>query len=585
MNFESASVEDLLCIAEAASNKEIKREVHLYIFKRVYEDKISFKNENEKVRFNKLSEQIFDAKDLAYFDFIVSMRKNNDVLLRKRISTSSYGNVKIRKTNNTNNSNCSASENLNQNINICNDNNETLMTPVNNDEIIETNNSSENSYQGNQSMDDSIDEREDEREITMTELVNNEEIIEKFNSENEISMNNDYNLTNDSISRKFIENIDNNMISIDQVISEIKSEDEIGCEIVQPPDSETNTIYDLNDFEIINQAFRGRIISYSIKNRNDCQTSIKQFLNDIKMIILNLIEEAVKIHTAIIVNFILFGMYIQPLKKEENSIEIKPFNTINYKITDSSNLSVIFDNIIDILTEKTEDFHEYGSGSGWSLMKIINLQLNINKYNPLRASSYIPLPITVLKKNAIINVKNTSDNQCFKWSMLSGLHISCAISHRENITSYIKKCQCGKKFNFDKIKFPFDFKQIELFEKINKISLNVFGLNENNEIIGPLHHTQKRCKNHFNLLYFGNEDGNYHYCYIKDMSRLVSHQLSKHESKKYICDGCLLFFYRKKVLEKHQSEHCSKVKAILPEPEFVIKFDQFNASMKVCIIN
>jgi hypothetical protein len=45
--------------------------------------------------------------------------------------------------------------------------------------------------------------------------------------------------------------------------------------------------------------------------------------------------------------------------------------------------------------------------SGWSLYKILNLEINFYKYIPLRGSSYIELPKFIAKKHAIINVVNT----------------------------------------------------------------------------------------------------------------------------------------------------------------------------------
>jgi len=60
-------------------------------------------------------------------------------------------------------------------------------------------------------------------------------------------------------------------------------------------------------------------------------------------------------------------------------------------------------------------------GSNWVLNRILNLELALNRYNPLRRKSYIPVPQTLANKKAIINVKN-KDNKCFLWSILAALH-------------------------------------------------------------------------------------------------------------------------------------------------------------------
>jgi hypothetical protein len=51
-------------------------------------------------------------------------------------------------------------------------------------------------------------------------------------------------------------------------------------------------------------------------------------------------------------------------------------------------------------------------GSQWVLSRIVKVELKINKYNPLRGNSYIPLPKILANKKAIINIKN-NDNKCF----------------------------------------------------------------------------------------------------------------------------------------------------------------------------
>jgi hypothetical protein len=51
-----------------------------------------------------------------------------------------------------------------------------------------------------------------------------------------------------------------------------------------------------------------------------------------------------------------------------------------------------------------------------------------------------------------------------------------------------------------------------------------------------------------------NENGTptkYHYVWIKDLSRLLSQQLSKNHAKKYFCDRCLHYFSSTERLSNH----------------------------------
>lgn len=60
-------------------------------------------------------------------------------------------------------------------------------------------------------------------------------------------------------------------------------------------------------------------------------------------------------------------------------------------------------------------------GSGWVLNEILHMDLNMAQYTPLKGLSYIPLPKKLNTKKGVVNIKN-SDNKCFMWSVLAGLH-------------------------------------------------------------------------------------------------------------------------------------------------------------------
>ena len=143
--------------------------------------------------------------------------------------------------------------------------------------------------------------------------------------------------------------------------------------------------------------------------------------------------------------------------------------------------------------------------------------------------------------------------------------------------SYKNNCECGKKINFDGLVYPADLRTISKFE----ISINVFGL-KGAEIVGPLHYTSKKQVIHINLLCFSNElNQNYHYAYIRTLSRLVSSQVSKTKTKSYICDGCLVIFKSSDDLAKHEQEDCLKIKTRLPPANSTIQFEHWERTMKV----
>ena len=102
----------------------------------------------------------------------------------------------------------------------------------------------------------------------------------------------------------------------------------------------------------------------------------------------------------------------------EEVLELKTFNTVNQPILQTTDVRQWFlDNVQEPLLRKSSEFQE--RYSGWTLRSIVSLTVNINKYNPMRGSSYIELPASIQKKHACVNVQNFDDNHCFKWAVIS----------------------------------------------------------------------------------------------------------------------------------------------------------------------
>ena len=74
-----------------------------------------------------------------------------------------------------------------------------------------------------------------------------------------------------------------------------------------------------------------------------------------------------------------------------------------------------------------------------------------------------------------------------------------------------------------------------------------------------------------------------HYCVIKNLSRLISHQYNKHREKKYICRGCLNIFNFEGSLKKH-IDYCYKKEPVnieMPKEGSILKFKIFFWKMRV----
>ena len=60
----------------------------------------------------------------------------------------------------------------------------------------------------------------------------------------------------------------------------------------------------------------------------------------------------------------------------------------------------------------------------------------IVQYDPLRASTYLPLPTKIKDKKACLNIKNR-DEKCFLWSVLASLHPVQRRDHPMRVTKYV----------------------------------------------------------------------------------------------------------------------------------------------------
>ena len=238
---------------------------------------------------------------------------------------------------------------------------------------------------------------------------------------------------------------------------------------------------------------------------------------------------------------------------------------------EGTNESEIFDSLIETIEERFQNFNQ--GASNWFLERVISLEVQITQFIPLRGRSWIALPKKLKNKKAIINMKN-DDNQCFKWCITRALFP--AKKNAERIDKNLR--ENSKRLNWNDLKFPIDLKQINHFEKLNQnISINVFGFDEN---VYPLRIFKGEKRQHqINLLLIA-DDVKKHYCLIKDMSRLLSKQLSKHNGSIYICFRCLNAFQKKK-LEIHQ-EICKSHEFIeMPKKETFIEFKNHIRSQKM----
>ena len=182
-------------------------------------------------------------------------------------------------------------------------------------------------------------------------------------------------------------------------------------------------------------------------------------------------------------------------------------------------------------------------GSGWMVVQVRKLWLDIARYQPLRGGSYIPLPKKLQDKKAVVNVKN-KDDHFLRWALRSALFQ--AADHTDRPAKY----PTADGLDFAGIDAPTPISQIVKVERQNDLAINVFGWDKG--VI--VHHVSKQPEDipRTNLLLI-QKAGKFHYTWVKDLNRLL-HDQNKNGRKKHFCERCLHGYSREDLLEAHRPE-------------------------------
>ena len=215
------------------------------------------------------------------------------------------------------------------------------------------------------------------------------------------------------------------------------------------------------------------------------------------------------------------------------------FHSNTLTIIDSTDIFQEILTEINRLLEAIEQFKN--NGSGWQFNQVEHFDINTAPFEPVCGTSYIPLPSKLASKRAIINVKNDKDHECFKWAATSAVFPIKV--HPERLNDEMR--QNSNNFNWKGIEFPVSLMHINKFENQNPFAVNVFGYKDNK--VYHLRISNKKAVV-IRLLLISNEETN-HYCWIKNMSALLSSQINNYQHKRIFCDRYLNSFQSEKSLE------------------------------------
>ena len=238
----------------------------------------------------------------------------------------------------------------------------------------------------------------------------------------------------------------------------------------------------------------------------------------------------------------------------------------------------IYHDLNSAFQKQFKSFDEFlHRGSGWHLRKVIAMEVHTTEYKPLTGSTHFPVPKSISNSKAVINIHN-NDDKCFVYAILAGIHLT--EKHPERVSKYLPY---KHELNMKGIRYPVAIADIPKIERQNDISVNVLGF-EDNEFF-PLYISPVRgAKHEIDLLYLQTTLNDSHYCYIKNLNRLLSRTTPKHNAY-HFCRYCLQAFSSNRVLHKHM-EYCSRHEAqrtVLPKAgkDDTLQFRDFHKQLRV----
>lgn len=202
----------------------------------------------------------------------------------------------------------------------------------------------------------------------------------------------------------------------------------------------------------------------------------------------------------------------------------------------------------------------YTRDSAHVLDTVLEFRVHIYRAQMFRAGgSYFKLPTRLAYSHAVINPNNT-DNLCFYYAVCLGLMDLEKLKTNTTKIGTIRKQISEQGINIAMtLQCPVaptatNFKQFELENP--GIQLNVFTPtpDEASVPITTLYIGMNKTGREVNILFAKDIDGNTHYAYIRDLSKLLF-SANKHKGKKYVCKICVCtYFCSQQALERHMDK-------------------------------
>ena len=295
------------------------------------------------------------------------------------------------------------------------------------------------------------------------------------------------------------------------------------------------------------KALTENVVEYTFKANNKQKLDIEMFLISLKKQIQARLKKYLKKHHNLkfdIAAQVVLGK-LEVGQERERIIQTRPWFKSTWKIV--NNKYEIKRRITTASEKVLDSFDNFmRMGSGWFLVEVLKMKLNIYKYKPLRGGCFASkLPKPYDKMRGILTFEQTGDQKCFLYCVLAGLYPQK--TKKNDFLQYIKYME---KLKIGSLSFPVGLDDMTLFEKENELSINIYGLekkDKTNQFSAKCLRVSENCdeaKTHINLLLHDQ-----HYHLITNISTFLRYR-NRHQ--RWQCSRCLAFHSSKDKLKKHQ---------------------------------
>lgn len=331
-----------------------------------------------------------------------------------------------------------------------------------------------------------------------------------------------------------------------------------------------------NSLENAVQEFR-----YNIKNKKIIPVEYKD-----NKLILNKLEPLLtnKIKSMTLVKSIKWRLTINivyhKITKDGDEIITTQLHHSNAVESKHNELMETIKNKYEVACDKINDYVEHSiseKGSGFTIEKINYVGLKIVSVVSIAGSSYFKNSLIESCKS-VLNIQN-KDQKCFLWCIAAHLHPTDK-GHPYRTSRYKDYIN---DFVVDGIEFPVKVSDVPKFERMNNLSINVFGIEKGLLIINYI---SKDSENAIDLLLLQDPTTlNTHYVLI---TKFNSFQIGKNCNEKrnytYRCKRCLTYTTRSPESYKTHLEDCGKVdpcRTVLPKPGTTLTFKSYDKMLKI----